>query len=108
MRLVAWNCAMAFHRKLPALKTLRPDVAVIGECASPERFAEKAGADRGLTRYFRQMEWAGTNEHKGLAVLARNGYSLRVDPSWDAELKYIVPVHVDGVLELRIPRRVDA
>lgn len=31
MRLVAWNCAMALHRKLPALLALAPDLAVISE-----------------------------------------------------------------------------
>jgi len=29
MRLVAWNCNMALHRKLAPLLALRPDVAVL-------------------------------------------------------------------------------
>ena len=41
MRLVAWNCAMALHRKFEALLSLRPDVAVIAECAEPGRLAER-------------------------------------------------------------------
>ena len=39
MRLVAWNCAMALHRKLPALPALVPDLAVISECAHPDIIA---------------------------------------------------------------------
>ena len=31
MRLVAWNCNMALHRKFEALQSLNPDVAVISE-----------------------------------------------------------------------------
>ena len=33
MRLVAWNCNMALQRKFDAVLSLRPDVAVIAECA---------------------------------------------------------------------------
>ena len=44
MRLVAWNCNMALHRKLAALLALKPDVAVLSECASPERLVERLGA----------------------------------------------------------------
>ncbi len=50
MRLVAWNCAMALHRKFEALLRLRPDVAVIAECAEPGRLAERLAAPRGLQR----------------------------------------------------------
>ena len=69
MRLVAWNCNMALHRKLAALLTLRPDVAVLSECASPERLAERLGAGAlGC-----EPVWIGANRDKGLAVLAFNG-----------------------------------
>lgn len=37
MRIVAWNSNRALHRKIDALMTLRPDVAVISEAAKPER-----------------------------------------------------------------------
>ena len=66
MRLVAWNCNMALHRKRAALHTLKPDVAVLSECASPERLAERLGAD-GLSC---DPVWIGANRDKGLAVLA--------------------------------------
>ena len=46
---------MALHRKLDALRSLKPDVAVICECAEPERLLQKSGlseaeAGRGLGR----------------------------------------------------------
>jgi exodeoxyribonuclease III len=34
MRLVAWNCNMALHRKVDALLALRPDIAVVSEAPS--------------------------------------------------------------------------
>jgi len=32
MRILAWNCAMALHKKAQAFAALRPDIAVIPEC----------------------------------------------------------------------------
>ena len=93
---------MAFHKKLPALKSMAPEVAVIGECASPDVFTSKARGDRSVTKYFDQMEWTGINEHKGLAAFCRRGYSMRVDPSHDASLKYILPLHVDGPVPFKL------
>jgi hypothetical protein len=32
MRILAWNCAMALHKKAEAFAELEPDIAVISEC----------------------------------------------------------------------------
>ena len=74
MRLVAWNCNMALHRKIDALLRLEPDVAVISECAEPERLRARSAED------WLQGEpvWIGDNPNKGLAVLTFNGYSARL------------------------------
>ena len=63
MRLVAWNCNMALHRKLDALRRLRPDVAVVSECAKPQVVAERAGVEN----LGADSVWIGRNQHKGLA-----------------------------------------
>jgi exodeoxyribonuclease-3 len=93
MRLVAWNCNMALHRKLAALMALRPDVAVLSECASPERLTERLGegALDGAS------VWIGANHDKGLAVLAFNGYRARLaDEVYRRSLRFIAPVRIDG------------
>jgi len=91
MRLVAWNCAMAFHHKFEAVVALRPDIAVIGECAAPDILAAKADVGRLGT-----MVWIGTNHHKGLAVFAQPGYRITLDDAYDPSLEYLAPVRVDG------------
>ena len=45
MRLIAWNCNMAFHRKVEPLLALRPDIAVISECAEPGRLSRLSATD---------------------------------------------------------------
>jgi exodeoxyribonuclease-3 len=95
VRLVAWNCNMALHRKLAALLALRPDVAVLSECASPERLAERLGA-AGLGC---EPVWIGVNRDKGLAVLAFNGYRARLaDEAYRRSLRFIAPIRIEGPL----------
>jgi len=93
MRLVAWNCNMALHRKLAALLALKPDVAVLSECAAPERLAERLGAGA----FDDAPVWIGANRDKGLAVLAFNGYRARLaDDLYRRSLRFIAPVRIEG------------
>ena len=90
MRVVAWNCNMALDRKVDALLALKPDIAIVCECAEPERLRSKASWMQGAP------VWIGRNPHKGLAVFAFNGYAVRLADSYYSSLRYIAPVHVDG------------
>ena len=92
MRLVTWNCNMALHRKLEALRSLEPDVAVLSECARPDIVAERAG----LASLGADSVWIGTNDHKGLAVLGFNGYRVALDERYKASHRYVAPVRVSG------------
>jgi exodeoxyribonuclease-3 len=92
MRLVAWNCNMALHRKLDGLRRLKPDIAVISECACPERL-DALGALEGISG---EPIWVGDNPTKGLAVLAFNGYRLSLAREFFPTLRHLAPVHVTG------------
>ena len=71
MRLVAWNCNGAFHRKSAVLAALAPDVAILSECADLEILRRKAPpfAPTGAL-------WMGDNPQRGLAVFSFGGYRL--------------------------------
>jgi exodeoxyribonuclease-3 len=92
MRLVAWNCNMALHRKLDALHRLAPDIAVVSECACPARL-QTLGALGGISG---DPVWVGDNPTKGLAVLAFNGYRLSLAREVYPTLRHLAPVHVTG------------
>ena len=83
---------MALHRKLEALRSLKPDVAVLCECAKPEIVAERAG----LSGLDNDSVWIGKNKHKGLAVFAYNGFRVTLDPIYNACHHFVAPVRVDG------------
>jgi exodeoxyribonuclease III len=67
MRLVAWNCNTALRRKVDALLALRPDVAVISECAEPIRLRTRSAHDW----LENEPVWVGDDPSKGLAVIAQ-------------------------------------
>src|SRR6266498_3420601 len=81
---------MALDRKVDALLGLQPDIAIVCECAEPERLRSKASWMQG------EPVWIGRNPHKGLAVFAFNGYAVQLAESYHPSLRYIAPVHVDG------------
>jgi len=92
MRIVAWNCNMALDRKVDVLLDLAPDIAVVCECAEPERLRTRSRSA------WMQSEpvWIGRNPHKGLAVFAFNGYAARLADLYQPSLRYVAPVHISG------------
>ncbi len=99
MRLVAWNCAMALHRKADALLALKPDVAVISECADPAILRARGARAELLDA---APVWIGDNPNKGLAVFAFNGFTARLDDAYLPYLRYIAPVHIEGPMPFRL------
>ena len=81
---------MAVHRKFDALESLRPDVAIIPECANPETLSKMLGCP------VPSMAWVGVNPTKGLGVFGFGDYTVGLDPSFDPRLQWIAPVNVTG------------
>jgi exonuclease III len=91
LRIVTWNCNMALDRKFEALLSLRPDVAVIQECAEPDR-----GAGRGWQPACRDADWIGFNAQKGLGIFTFGELTLRRHPSYAESFALYLPVEIDG------------
>jgi exodeoxyribonuclease-3 len=98
MRVVAWNCNMALDRKVDALLALQPDIAIVCECAEPERLRARSKS----SWIEGEPVWIGRNPHKGLAVFGFNGYGVRLAASYHPSLRYLAPVHVDGRSECNL------
>ncbi|MEO8140566.1 MAG: endonuclease/exonuclease/phosphatase family protein [Gemmatimonadota bacterium] len=84
VRLVAWNCCGGpLERKLAALETLAPDIAVIPECP-------RLPPSRG------RIFWIGSNPRKGLGVVARPPWRIYRATSRRDLPSYIYPLRVSG------------
>jgi exodeoxyribonuclease-3 len=89
---------MALHRKFDALLRLRPDIAIICECAEPQRLA----AFGGLNSLSGDPVWIGDNRNKGLAVFTFNGYAARLADTFYPTLRHVAPVHITGPAECNL------
>lgn len=91
MRIVCWNCNMALHNKLAMLQDLKPDIAVLPECAQPDIVRGKTTSDVPDS-----FAWVGENKHKGLGIIGYGDYEVEVDSIHDPSLRFVVPVRVTG------------
>lgn len=87
LRIVTWNCAMAFRRKWPQLLALRPDIAVIQECETPDRWPAIGASS---------MLWHGENRNKGLAVVSFGDWRAESAFAAPRDLRYFLPVRIAG------------
>lgn len=91
LRIVAWNCAMAFHRKSSTLQALQPDIAVVPECANLEALSTKREPFEPA-----KAVWVGERPAKGLAVFSFGHWKLELDRAYDPAFKIIAPIRVTG------------
>jgi exodeoxyribonuclease-3 len=91
MKIITWNCNMAFRKKADLLLAHKPDILVIQECECPEKMISADGMPTPNC-----ILWFGNNQHKGLAVIAFGGIKLRELKVHSQELQMIVPIKVTG------------
>ncbi len=91
MKIIAWNCNMAFRNKAFIVLKHKPDILVIPECEHPDKlkFINSAAAPT-------DMLWFGNNHNKGLGIFSYGKYKLQLIDRHNADFKMIVPVAVTG------------
>jgi exonuclease III len=90
LRIVTWNCNMALRLKFDRLRSLRPDVAVVQECADPD--AAGKGWHPDCTSY----DWIGFNPDKGLGIFTFGDLALTRHPSYSETYALYLPEVVSG------------
>ena len=89
MRIIAWNCNMAFRKKAAQVLRYQPDILIIPECEHPDKLTF-SDSPTGIV-------WYGDNQHKGLGVFTFGNYQLKLLPEHTPSLKTILPISVTGV-----------
>lgn len=85
MKIICWNCQMAFRHKADPILALKPDLLIVIECESKEKLAG-ALEGHGVVQVF----WEGENEHKGIAVICFGALELRQVPTNLSTYRYIL------------------
>lgn len=89
LRIVTWNCNMGLRLKFDRLLSLRPDVAIVQECADPD------GA-KSWRPACAAYDWIGFNPDKGLGIFTFGGLALTRHPSYSEQFALYLPVTVTG------------
>lgn len=91
MKIIAWNCNMAFRKKAEFILAYNPDIAVISECESPEKLKFPDGIQVPT-----DILWYGTNPNKGLGIFSYSDYRFELLNSHNPNFKNILPIAVKG------------
>jgi exonuclease III len=89
MRLITWNCNMAFRRKADLILSYLPDILVVPECECPDKLLFPANTLKPT-----DVLWFGKNNNKGLAIFSYSDYRFRVLENHNADLRMIIPIYV--------------
>lgn len=82
---------MAFHRKYQHLLALKPDIAIIPECANVESLTATALEFQPISSV-----WIGDNPRKGLAVFTFGAFAGSLSDDYRNDCPYIAPIRIDG------------
>ena len=91
MRIISWNCNMAFRKKNAAILKYNPDILIISECENEEKL--KFGE---LTPIPTDFYWHGDNENKGIGIFSYSDYKLKKFRNFNPKFRYVIPLAVGG------------
>jgi exodeoxyribonuclease III len=91
MKVITWNCNMAFRKKAEHILRYKPDLLIVPECEHPDKlqFSDMVPAPA-------DMLWFGHNLHKGLGIFSYSHYRLKLRRTHNPAFKLIVPIAVTG------------
>lgn len=78
---------MALRNKWEQLISLAPDVAVIQECETKDRWHKDA---------YTSAVWCGNNKHKGLAIITFGPWKVEACESLDDTIEFVLPARISG------------
>ncbi|MXV50706.1 endonuclease/exonuclease/phosphatase family protein [Pedobacter sp. HMF7647] len=91
MKIITWNCNMAFRRKADLVLAYKPDILVIPECEHPDKLLFKNDTPKP-----RDLLWFGQNLNKGLGIFSYCDFKFNVLNVHNDSFKMIVPIAVTG------------
>ena len=94
MKIISWNCNMAFRRKAEMILKYNPDILIVPECESNERlnFSMFSNSPNNIL-------WFGKNQNKGLGIFSYSDYEIKLQEWYNPNFKTIVPLAVKNKLE---------
>lgn len=91
MKIITWNCNMAFRNKAELILQHKPDILVVPECEHPDKLNINSFSIQPT-----DVLWFGANQNKGLGIFSFNTYKLKLLDNHNSEIKMVIPIAVSG------------
>lgn len=91
MKIITWNCNMAFRQKAEYILTELPDILIIPECEQPDKMIFKKDISKPTDIF-----WYGQNPNKGLGIFSYSDLKIKFLNVHNPEFKYIVPLSISN------------
>src|SRR5690348_16260858 len=89
MRIITWNCNMAFRKKANQVLAYKPGLLVIPECENIERLQFTNARHKP-----KDALWFGENPNKGLGIFSYSNFKFQLLDVHNPALKMIIPIAV--------------
>ncbi len=87
MKLIVWNCQMAFRKKAEFILNEVPDILIIPESESLEKLKFKKEDHHPKSAF-----WYGDNIHKGIGVYSYSDFTITPLKDHNLDFKYVIPL----------------
>ena len=91
MKIITWNCNMAFRKKANIILEHKPDILIIPECEHPDKFKFDESTVKPT-----DILWFGTNQNKGLGIFSYSKFRFKQLDIYNPAIKMIIPIAVSG------------
>lgn len=89
LKVITWNCNMAFRKKSKFIEIYKPDILIVPECEHPDKL--KFDEDSTLPN---DIFWYGTNPHKGLGIFSFTDFKISLLDCHEEKYRMILPLKV--------------
>ncbi len=89
MKIISWNCNMAFRKKYVPILKLKPDLLILQECENGDKLRESI-----KDIPFNQLIWHGNNQHKGVAAISFNETTITKTDNHHLDFEYVIPLKI--------------
>jgi exodeoxyribonuclease-3 len=91
MRIITWNCNMAFRKKAAIILKHKPDILIVPECEHPDKLKFGDGTPKP-----EDILWFGNNANKGLGIFSYSQFKFKLRKTHDPRFQTIIPIAVTG------------
>jgi len=87
MKIITWNCNMAFRKKANLILAHKPDIVIIPECENPDKLKFEPGLP-----IPDDIFWFGKNQNKGLGVFSYGNYKFQLGETYNPDYRIVLPL----------------